>query len=68
MILSQAVGNLIAFGVYAILLVVLAGQAFTWNENRTRFYLAGRNLGLRASLSTFCATWMSAASLVGYTL
>ena len=68
MILSQAVGNLIAFGVYAILLVVLAGQAFTWNENRTRFYLAGRNLGLRSSLSTFCATWMSAASLVGYTL
>ncbi len=68
MILSQAVGNLIAFGFYAILLVVLAGQAFTWNENRTRFYLAGRSLGLRSSLSTFCATWMSAASLVGYTL
>ena len=67
MILSQAVGNLIAFGFYAILLVVLAGQAFTWNENRTRFYLAGRSLGLRSSLSTFCATWMSAASLVGYT-
>ena len=56
------------FAGYTLALLLLTGQAFAWNETRTRFYLGGRRTGLWMSLATFCATWMSAASLVGFTL
>jgi SSS family solute:Na+ symporter len=57
-----------AFGFYAFLVILLAGQAFYWNENRRLFYLGARNLSLSFSVSTFVGTWMSAASVLGYTL
>jgi len=55
------------FGGYALLVILLAGQAFYWHETRRFFYLGGRKLSLTISVSTFVATWMSAASLIGYT-
>ena len=55
------------FGGYALLVILLAGQAFYWDENRRLFYLGGKNLSLSVSVATFVATWMSAASLIGYT-
>lgn len=60
--------QLAAFGGYTLSLIILAGQAFSWDENRNLFYLGGRNLSLPVSVSTFVATWMSAASLLGYTV
>lgn len=60
--------QLAAFGGYTLSLIILAGQAFSWNENRRLFYLGGRRLSLPVSIATFVATWMSAASLLGYTV
>ena len=54
------------FGAYTLAVILLTGPGFVWNENRRRFYLAGRSAGLWASVATFGATWMSAASLLGY--
>lgn len=58
---------LLAFGGYTLALL-LTGQTFEWNETRKLFYLGGRRTGFLMSLATFCATWISAASLVGFTL
>lgn len=57
-----------AFAGYTLALLLLTGQAFAWNETRSLFYLGGRRTGMWMSLATFCATWMSAASVVGFTL
>ncbi|MDN5335202.1 MAG: hypothetical protein PWR02_228 [Synergistales bacterium] len=60
--------QLVAFGLYALLVILLAGQAFYWNEDKKLFYLGGRKLSLSFSVSTFVGTWMSAASVLGYTV
>lgn len=60
--------SLSAFGLYTVSLIILAGQAFSWKEDRTHFYVGRRRFGFFQSLSTFCATWMSGASLLGCTM
>lgn len=59
---------LFAFGLYTITLLLLTGRTFAWDETRKTFYLGGMKFGTLMSLATFCATWMSAASLVGFTV
>jgi len=59
--------QLSAFLLYALFLIFLAAQAFPWTEDRYSFYLDRRKIGLWPSLATFCATWMSAASITGFT-
>lgn len=65
--MGDLVIRLMAFGGYGFALIMLAGQAFQWNENRRSFYLGDRKVSLGSSIGTFGATWMSAASLLGYT-
>ncbi len=65
---SYLLYSLSAFGLYTLALILLAGQAFTWRETRTLFYVGKRRFSLVSSVATFCATWMSGASLVGCTM
>ena len=60
--------QLLGFGAYALALILLAGKAFSWDEDRRLYYLGGRRLNLWSSIATFCATWMSGASVLGYTM
>ena len=57
-----------AFGFYTLGLIFLAGQAFDWKENRSLFYLGDRKLSFFPGIATFCATWMSGTSVVGFTM
>lgn len=68
MTLNSTLLRLAAFGGYGLALIVLAGQAFRWKETRRSFYLGGRRISLWPSVGSFGATWMSAASLLGYTV
>ncbi|MBL3593742.1 MAG: sodium:solute symporter family protein [Synergistaceae bacterium] len=65
---SLLIPQLIGFGTYALVLILLAGEAFSWDGNRQLYYLGDRALGLWSSIATFCATWMSGASVLGYTM
>ncbi|WP_026368553.1 sodium:solute symporter family protein [Aminiphilus circumscriptus] len=60
--------QLCAFGAYTLALVFLAGQAFSWKEDRRLFYVGGNRLRPGPMVGTFVATWMSAASILGYTM
>lgn len=60
--------SLAAFGLYTLALILLAGRSFSWRENRRLFYVGRGRIPLLSSIATFCATWMSGASLVGFTM
>ena len=60
--------HLFVFGFYTFALLLLTGRTFDWEETRKTFYLGGMRYGALMSLATFFATWMSAASLVGFTV
>lgn len=66
--MSKFLMHLCAFGLYTVALLLLTGRTFAWDESRKTFYLGGMKYGTLMSLATFCATWMSAASLVGFTV
>ncbi len=66
MLMSPLIYYLAAFGAYTISIILMTGQSFTWKETRSSFYVGRRKAGLIPSVSTFCATWMSPLSLVGY--
>ena len=66
--MSSFLYPLLLFSGYTLALILLTGPSFSWNETRRSFYVGRNRAGLFASLSTFCATWLSVVSLVGYTV
>lgn len=60
--------QILVFGAYTLALVFLAGEAFNWKEDRRLFYVGGNRITLVPMVGTFVATWMSAASVLGYTM
>lgn len=66
--MSPLIYYLAAFGAYTVSIILMTGQSFTWKETKSSFYIGGRRTGLISSVSTFCATWMSPLSLVGYSM
>jgi len=60
--------QILVFGAYTLALIFLAGEAFNWKEDRRLFYVGGNRLTLVPMGGTVVATWMSAASVLGYTM
>lgn len=66
--MSALIWYLAAFGAYTICIILATGQSFAWNESRSSFYLGKRQMSWFRTTATFCATWMSPLSLVGYSI
>ena len=66
--MSPLIYYLLAFGAYTISIILMTGQSFAWKETRLSFYLGGRRFTALPTTATFCATWMSPLSLVGYSM
>ncbi len=66
--MSPLIYYLLAFGAYTISIILMTGQSFAWKETRLSFYLGGRRFSALPTTATFCATWMSPLSLVGYSM
>ncbi|MDO4562002.1 MAG: sodium:solute symporter family protein [bacterium] len=64
--MSPLIYYLAAFGAYTVSIILLTGQSFAWKETKRSFYLGDAKVGLFPTLATFCATWMSPLSLVGF--
>ncbi|OUO91603.1 sodium:solute symporter family protein [Cloacibacillus sp. An23] len=59
---------LAAFAVYTISIILLTGQSFPMKESVRSFYLGNRAVPLWPTAATFCATWISPLSLVGFSM
>lgn len=64
--MSQLIWYLAAFGIYTVSIILLTGQSFAAKETLRSFYLGASKISMLSSLATFCATWMSPLSLVGF--
>lgn len=64
--MSPLIYYLAAFGAYTVFIILLTGQSFAWKETKKSFYLGDMKVALFPTLATFCATWMSPLSLVGF--
>ncbi|MDP4549446.1 sodium:solute symporter family protein [Alkalihalobacillus macyae] len=53
------------FLLYTIVILILGKHGFDKTDELKGYFLAGRNLSLFPSIASFCATWFSAASLLG---
>ncbi|TGB01444.1 sodium:solute symporter family protein [Halobacillus salinus] len=53
------------FLLYTIAILVLGKHGFDKTDDLSEYFLAGRSLGLFSSVASFCATWFSAASILG---
>jgi len=65
---SPLIYYLVAFGAYTVSIILITGQSFGWNETKKSFYLGGRRISMLPSTATFCATWISPLSFVGYSM
>ncbi len=54
------------FLIYTIAISILGKHDFDRTDKLKGYFLAGRNLPLFPSVASFCATWFSEASLLGY--
>ncbi len=55
------------FVLYTILILILGRHGFDRSESVKDYFIADRKLGSWSSIATFCATWFSAASMLGFT-
>ncbi|MCA0970482.1 sodium:solute symporter family protein [Halobacillus litoralis] len=53
------------FLLYTIAILILGKHGFDKTDDLSEYFLAGRGLGLFSSVTSFCATWFSAASILG---
>ncbi|ARI75638.1 sodium:solute symporter family protein [Halobacillus mangrovi] len=53
------------FLLYTIAILILGKHGFDKTDDLSEYFLAGRNLKTFPSIASFCATWFSAASLLG---
>ena len=53
------------FLIYTIAILIFGKHGFDKTDELKGYFLAGRNLPLFPSIASFCATWFSAASLLG---
>ncbi len=66
--MSPLIYYLAAFAGYTIIIILMTGQSFAWKETKKSFYLGGRQFSEFSSSATFCATWISPLSFVGYSM
>ena len=64
--MSPLIYYLGAFMIYTVSIILLTGQSFAEKETMRSFYIDSCRTGWLRSLSTFCATWMSPLSLIGF--
>lgn len=67
-LMSPLIYYLVAFGAYTIFIILLTGQSFAWKETKRSFYLGDSKVSFLPSLATFCATWISPLSLIGFSM
>ena len=66
--MSPLIYYLIAFAAYTVFIIILTGQSFALKETTRSFYLGSSRFQALPTMATFCATWISPLSLVGFSI
>ena len=65
--MNESFINMLYFVVYTVFILWLGKKGFKKTRSDKDFYVAGGNLGLFTSVSTFGGTWFSVVSMLGLT-
>lgn len=65
--MNKTVIYLIYFCIYSVILLVIGKNSFREGNTKEQFYLGGRQLSLWRCVLTFSGTWVSAATILGFT-
>ena len=65
--MNKTLVYLIYFTVYSAVLVWIGKRSFHRGDTPGQFYLGGRQLGTVRCMMTFAGTWISAATVLGFT-
>ncbi len=60
--------QLAAFASYSLAIILMAGQAFYWKEDRRLFYQGAGKVSTWGSVCTFCATWLGAVPIMAVSM
>lgn len=65
--MSKTVVYLAYFIVYSVILLVIGKASFREDDSVDKFFVGGRRMGVFRLFFTFVGTWLSAATILGYT-
>ena len=65
--MNKTVIYLTYFCIYSAVLLAIGKSSFRMGNTKEQFYLGGRNLSLFRCVMTFSGTWVSAATILGFT-
>ncbi len=65
--MNKTIIYLIYFCIYSAILLAIGKNSFRKGNTKEQFYLGGRELNLSRCVLTFCGTWVSAATILGFT-
>ena len=65
--MNKTVIYLTYFCIYSAILLAIGKNSFRKGNTKEQFYLGGRQLSLSSCVFTFCGTWVSAATILGFT-
>lgn len=65
--MSKTFVYLVYFGVYSLAILVIGKSTFGESDSISKFFVGERKIGLCRLFFTFVGTWISAATILGYT-
>lgn len=65
--MNKTIVYLIYFCIYSAILLIIGKTSLKDNNTVHMFYIGGRKVSLSLCVLTFCGTWVSAASILGFT-
>lgn len=65
--MSKTLEYLVYFGLYSLIILIIGKSSFGDSDSVSKFFVGERKIGLRRLFFTFVGTWISAATILGYT-
>ena len=65
--MSKTFVYLVYFGVYSLAILFIGKSSFGESDSISKFFVGERKIGLCRLFFTFVGTWISAATILGYT-
>ena len=67
MSMSRTFDYLVCFSVYSLIILIIGKSSFGESDSIGKFFIGERKCGFWRLFSTFVGTWVSAATILGYT-